>query len=613
MSRFITICFYLGLLYLAGCGQGSGHPVIPETEVELLIQPLLEQHESKYVTDSALWGRLLFIRDNLVKGRPISSQSKAIGDVIESFHRHWLDRNHEELQELLYKDVFRHRQGSAAYGRDAVIRMIEEESRGERPAGYKSSMQLSLRDVDIRIASEALATAVYKIDIRGGARWEYADMATVLQVFILEDDNWKIVAHSETLTLGDDNAPALPDNVPTRVSPFTFSFAYPVSDLERAIQFYTPLLGEPLTSTPNTASFRVGRSYFELTAKPPDPRIVIKPGKGNGYGVVNVPSLEMTQKKLVLVGTTEYSETPCEEGRCIVSEDPSGNVIVWRELTQPPEVIGTNPAIIVTGRQQNNPWHTAVIGLMTGWMHADIDKILPMIADETLWLDDASGMSTGHVEIRSMLEKRWANLAAGSKGIPGELSINRLRSQSIDSQYLITFEADLKMYKKPKVSEKFLITQIWSAEARGLKLEKNFIVSARQDTGELVRGMDYTAYPVDHLGMAGGYYKMMFGSEPYRDTNWFGFWSTSSVFGLVGRYADENAYNAIPHRSNGYADLSIGSAEAVYEYLRKKGAKFPRIRGINDIPGIDPQPGYRQILAIDSEGNLINFSEYLEY
>jgi hypothetical protein len=28
----------------------------------------------------------------------------------------------------------------------------------------------------------------------------------------------------------------------------------------------------------------------------------------------------------------------------------------------------------------------------------------------------------------------------------------------------------------------------------------------------------------------------MFDSEPYRDDNWFGFWSTSSVFGLVGDY-----------------------------------------------------------------------------
>jgi hypothetical protein len=50
-----------------------------------------------------------------------------------------------------------------------------------------------------------------------------------------------------------------------------------------------------------------------------------------------------------------------------------------------------------------------------------------------------------------------------------------------------------------------------------------------------------------------------------------------------------------------------------YDYLKSKGAKFPHIEGINDQPGIDLQPGYRQILAVDSEGNLINFSEYGEY
>ena len=33
----------------------------------------------------------------------------------------------------------------------------------------------------------------------------------------------------------------------------------------------------------------------------------------------------------------------------------------------------------------------------------------------------------------------------------------------------------------------------------------------------------------------------------------------------------------------------------------------------HDTAGIDEQPGYNQILAIDSEGNLVNFSDYLEY
>ena len=158
------------------------------------------------------------------------------------------------------------------------------------------------------------------------------------------------------------------------------------------------------------------------------------------------------------------------------------------------------------------------------------------------------------------------------------------------------------------------------------------MLRAREANRELVRGMDYTAYPVDDLGMAGAYYKQMFASEPYRDTNWFGFWSTTSVFGLVGKYSgeltdardrrreegksippDSDSYAATAHTSNGYADLSIGSAEAVYEYLKQAGSEFPVVEAINDVSGIDPQPGYRQILATDSEGNLINFSQYLEY
>ena len=85
------------------------------------------------------------------------------------------------------------------------------------------------------------------------------------------------------------------------------------------------------------------------------------------------------------------------------------------------------------------------------------------------------------------------------------------------------------------------------------------------------------------------------------------------AYTFVGDYPDVKSYSAIPHRSNGYADLSIRSTEEVYAYLRSKGATFPLIEGINNVQGIDSQPGYKQILAVDSEGNLVNFSQYLEY
>ena len=67
------------------------------------------------------------------------------------------------------------------------------------------------------------------------------------------------------------------------------------------------------------------------------------------------------------------------------------------------------------------------------------------------------------------------------------------------------------------------------------------------------------------------------------------------------------------HQSNGYADFNIRSADEVYEYLQSRGSAFPLVEGINDVPGIDLQSGYKQILAVDSERNLVNFSQYLEY
>lgn len=178
---------------------------------------------------------------------------------------------------------------------------------------------------------------------------------------------------------------------------------------------------------------------------------------------------------------------------------------------------------------------------------------------------------------------------------------------------MVTFEAALEMRNDRKGGHPLFVTQVWVAVGDALKLEQCFLARAREARDVPVRGMDYTAYPAADLGVAGRFYKIVFGSEPYRDDNWFGFWSTASVFGLVGEYADLKSYSPIPHRSNGYADMAVRSAEEVYAYLRSRGAAFPLVEGINDVPGIDSQPGYRQVLAVDSEGNLINFSQYLEY
>ena len=627
---FIVICCST-LVFAAGCGQddGKGASMVPGT---MVMEPLRVQRGSRYVTDTSLWGQLLFDPDNAQSKDLGNDDLNEITTVIESFHRYWLDQDQLNIEGLLYPDVFRHRQGRSRNGREAVLEMLANESRGERPEGYTSSMQLSLRDLGIRSLDEGFATATYKIDIRGGARWEYADMATVLQVFVRTDDGWRIAGHAETLALGDANAPALPDDVPNRVAPYAFAFGYPVHDLQRAVGFYQPLLGTPIEQTANKALFKTGRSYFELTSQPIDPRILIKPGMANGYGIVDVESLEVTREKLAALGAKEFSEVPCEGTRCMVTEDPSGNVIVWRKLAKPAPNNSGSPVIVIDPDTSDSAWAARVLDLMTAWVSADIEETLSMTGPDVNWVDDGVGEANGEEQLKSLLAERWSALGAGAGGIHGKLTISRIKGQSFGDQDLVTFEADLSIPERPQDDNHFLVTQVWSGESGKPVLAAHFMIRARETSRELVRGMDYTAYPVDDLGMAGAYYKQMFASEPYRDTNWFGFWSTTSVFGLVGKYSgeltdardrrreegksippDSDSYAATAHTSNGYADLSIGSAEAVYEYLKQAGSEFPVVEAINDVSGIDPQPGYRQILATDSEGNLINFSQYLEY
>ena len=627
---FIVICCSL-LVFAAGCGQddGDGTSMAPET---MVMEPLRVQRDSRYVTDTSLWGQLLFDASSAKSNGLDPDDLTEITTIIEIFHRYWLDQDQLNIEGLLHPHVFRHRQGRSRNGREGVLEMLANESRGERPEGYTSSMQLSLRDLSIRSLDEVVATATYKIDIRGGARWEYADMATVLQVFVRTDGGWLLAGHSETLALGDANAPTLPDDVPNRVAPYTFSFGYPVHDLQRAVGFYQPLLGAPIEQSANKALFKIGRSYFELTSQPIDPRILIKPGMANGYGIVDVESLEVTREKLAALGAKEFSEVPCEGTQCMVTEDPSGNVIVWRKLAKPAPNNGGSPVIVIDPDTSDSAWAPRVLEVMTAWVSADIEKTLSMTGPEVNWIDDSVGLATGQRELKPLLAERWGAMGASAEGIHGQLTISEIKGKSFGGQDLVTFEADLSIPERPRDYKQFLVTQVWSGESGKSVLTANFMLRAREATRELVRGMDYTAYPVDDLGMAGAYYKQMFASEPYRDTNWFGFWSTTSVFGLVGKYSgeltdarqrrreegksippDSESYAAIPHTSNGYADLSIGSAEAVYEYLKQAGSEFPVVEAINDVSGIDSQPGYRQILATDSEGNLINFSQYLEY
>jgi|TARA_B100002003_G_scaffold156002_1_gene144619 ketosteroid isomerase-like protein/catechol 2,3-dioxygenase-like lactoylglutathione lyase family enzyme len=614
MKQLILI-FGLLIPVLTFAGNSAETNKYKKSSIELsnpiINDPLPVQMESKYVTDRSLWGRLIFDRYKVSGSYQRIEDKEKIMDLIETYHRHWLDGSNEELSALLDEEIIRFRGAGVTYGFTDVFRRIKNESRGERPSGYNSSMQLEIGDMQIH-SEKNFSIALYSVAIRGGARWEYSDLATIFQVFHKVEDKWKIIGHIESFRLDNPNINKPSDSVPNRRASFTFDFVYPVKDLQRAIDFYSPLLGSPEIVTSTSASFRVGDSYFELDSEHIDDRISVINGRANGYGIINVNSLSNIRDKIKDLLNINIKTKSCGRAECLITKDSSGNIIIWRKYKPINTSQNKKPTIQSGSESDQPPVYAKLTKVISAWITNDSSSLIDMHTNKAVWIDDAYGIAQGKKQIKQALQSRWKSFDGGPNGINADVTTKNFQIRNIADRYLVTLEMSIDMRANPKRSFDALLTQVWKRKGLDLKLEHTFIAQMRYNKDTPVNGMDYTAYPVYDLGKAGRFYKNLFGSEPYRDENWFGFWSTTSVFGLVGPMS-ENSWTPIPNRSNGYADLSIGSAEEVYEYLKSKGSSFPVLEGINDTPGIDEQPGYNQILAIDSEGNLINFSEYLEY
>ena len=572
--------------------------------------PLRVQMGSKYVTDKSLWGNLIINKVGISGNYQNTNDKDEILRTIENYHRSWLDGNDHEIRKLLDDDIIRFRSSTSTYGLSSTLERIRNESRGERPSGYLSSMQLEIDDIYID-SEKNFAIALYAVGIRGGARWEYSDLATILQVFQKDNDRWKIISHIESFKLDNNIVSKPPESVPNRRAPFTFDFVYPVKDLKRAIEFYTPLLGAPEIITSTKASFRVRDSYFELDSQPIDERIKIIDGNANGYAVINVDSLNKIKNQIDKSLNVDLKIIPCEGNNCLITEDLSGNITVWRERN-PIVTSRSIPEIIEPKIKDSSRIYAKSKEALTAWAENNSSKLIQMQASNALWIDDAFGIAKGSKEIEHALMSRWKVFDRGLNGIDANLTIQNFKSMKMYNHFLSYLEISVEMKTNPKGSYDFFLMQIWNENDEDLKLHSTFIAEKRRKKNTPVNSMDYTAYPVHDLGKDGRYYKNLFGSEPYRDDNWFGFWSTTSVFGLVGPLSNDS-WQPVPHKGNGYADLSIRSADEVYEYLKNRRSIFPVVEGIGDTSGIDPQPGYNQILAVDSEGNLINFSQYLEY
>ncbi len=507
--------------------------------------------------------------------------------LLESVQALWSGYLHQDVPgslALMAPDVTRlsQRAGRIQQGVAEVAAQLPAEwSAFERPHNVIAE-QLTLRDVRVR-ASGGAAIVQYWLEVEGGARWTYDDQGLVVQAFQRQGSSWKLVHQTDAWSLDYD----LDEGRPGRERTFAFDFAYPVERLERAVRFYTPLLGKPEFESPTRACFNLQGARFWLDVDSLGGRARAESGFPNGYAVLAVKDL----------GKAEPLPSRDGDPRGL-RLDPSGNVLV---LLQARLATAGQPAPV--GPLGFPSDLEPVRALESAWLRMDIPRL------EGSWFDDSRSRVWG-VEPPGALasglgEHYWKRYDHGPAGLALRLEVDRLHQRQLGPYRLVSYQRKLTGLGRHPCRERSLATQI----LEGSRVLATYLV-ANDSGGAMTRELDYTGYPVTDLERARAFYssELKMGS-PYSDEDYYGWWSNQLVFGV---YAADPSQDGIPRpgRSNGYLSLWVRSLAEAEAYVRGHGCKFLHFPAINDGPGVESQPGYTQLLTTDSEGNALLLSQY---
>ncbi len=103
---------------------------------------------------------------------------------------------------------------------------------------------------------------------------------------------------------------------------------YYVSDLDRAIQFYTTVFGFRLSSRDAVARFHLDGVLFELVPAS-DPQVLS--GRGNARLTLAVDEIEDAARELRAKGVPVSDVHQVSNGRLVSLTDPDGNeIILWQ-------------------------------------------------------------------------------------------------------------------------------------------------------------------------------------------------------------------------------------------------------------------------------------------
>lgn len=397
---------------------------------------------------------------------------------------------------------------------------------------------------------------------------------------------------------------------------FKFDFSYPVRNLARAVDFYTPILGAPESVAPDRAVFLLPRgSRFVLDATGLEGIARTTRGLPNGWATVFVDDAMAERdrlrsegvrfiagrKRLVRAGPDRYA---------VGLDEPDHNpfVLMQRNFSTsghpPPPARGFRGGDIGIAKARE---------IATAWVSMDAARIDSLYGSGGRLFDDTRiktrGFETGPA-VRSALEQLyWPRYDRSARGLSVELVAKDIVSRPYGARTVVSYMQELTGTGAHPFRETGLVTHLLDANASPLI---SFTATSDASPGDRVLGADYIGYPTTSVTKeTERFYSdtMGFGT-PYVDQAYRGWWSDNgSVYGTFAARPSRDRLPR-PRRPSAYNSFWVRSAKDTYAYLKRRNVGWPHIPAITRDAGLQRYPGYVQVVATDSEGNLVVFTEY---
>lgn len=495
-------------------------------------------------------------------------------------------------------------------GPDAIVAALPTEwSAFEHPNGIVAEA-FQIRKADVW-SNGSQATARYSVAVRGGARWCYTDQGLVLQSFTKIGGAWKLSFQTDAWNLDYNIATGAPG-----ATTFPFDFAIPVNNMSAQVAFYRRFAGDPEYVTPTRASFQLKGAHFILDKSQLGGIAKITPGTPNGYAIFYVDDVTAERNRLKAAGVQFVAGTdttllhqgpdPYAIGLDLPTRNPF--VIMQRTFTSQTAPAPTGPF----GLDATDARIQTAKKIATDWLRANGSAMQSTYGSTGLFFDDTRtkvrGLEKGSTLAITLPNVYWRNYDRSSAGLAASMTATDVHVASLGTRNIVSYQMELVGTGAHPFRDTAFVTHLLNGTSKPLT---TMIVQAEEHSG-LALSMDYSGYPVSDLTAAETFYRdVMRLGTPYPDSGYRGWWADSGV--VFGIYIAKASRDGLPRpgRASGYMSFWIPSATQTYNVLKNElGSTFPLIPAINTRRGIDPQPGYTQILATDPDGNANVFTEY---